>query len=67
VPKGQKRARFEVVESTTEKRLAFDPTEFSKGGNRRARFEEPWQTSITLSESVGPVGWVISSLRWLLA
>ena len=37
-PKGQKQARFEVVESTTEKGLEFDPTGFSKAGNAACPF-----------------------------
>jgi len=32
-PKAGKKVRFEVVESTTEKGLGFDPTGFSKAGN----------------------------------
>jgi len=32
-PRGKKEVRFEVVEATSEKRLGFDPTAFSKGGN----------------------------------
>jgi putative DNA methylase len=33
-----KKVRFEVVESTTEKGLGFDPTAFSKGGNATCPF-----------------------------
>ncbi|MDH7515186.1 MAG: DUF1156 domain-containing protein, partial [Bacteroidota bacterium] len=37
-PKGEKRVRFNVVESRTEKGLGFDPTAFSKGGNATCPF-----------------------------
>lgn len=37
-PKGEKKVRFEVVESATEKGLGFDPTAFSKGGNATCPF-----------------------------
>jgi len=37
-PKGEKRVRFEVVESRTEKGLGFDPAGFSKGGNATCPF-----------------------------
>ena len=37
-PKGKKEASFEIVESTTEKGLGFDPTAFSKGGNATCPF-----------------------------
>jgi len=37
-PKGKKQARFEVVESRTEKGLGFDPAAFSKGGNATCPF-----------------------------
>jgi putative DNA methylase len=37
-PKGKKEARFEVVESRTEKGLGFDPAGFSKGGNATCPF-----------------------------
>lgn len=37
-PKGEKRVRFEVVESLTEKGLGFDPAAFSKGGNATCLF-----------------------------
>ncbi len=37
-PKGQKRVRFEVVESTTETGIGFDPTAFSKAGNATCPF-----------------------------
>jgi len=37
-PKGEKRVRFEVVESLTEKGLGFDPAAFSKGGNATCPF-----------------------------
>jgi len=37
-PKGEKRVRFEVVESNTEKGLGFDPAAFSKGGNATCPF-----------------------------
>jgi putative DNA methylase len=37
-PTGQKQARFDVVESTTEAGLGFDPASFSKGGNATCRF-----------------------------
>jgi putative DNA methylase len=37
-PKGEKQVRFEVVESTTEKGLGFDPTGFSRGGNATCPF-----------------------------
>jgi putative DNA methylase len=37
-PKGEKRVRFEVVESRTEKGLGFDPDEGSKGGNATCPF-----------------------------
>ncbi len=33
VPNGEKRVRFEVVESDSERGLGFDPAAFSKGGN----------------------------------
>lgn len=38
VPKKEKRVRFEVVESRTEKGLGFDPASFSKGGNATCPF-----------------------------
>jgi putative DNA methylase len=37
-PKDNKEARFEVVESRTEKGLGFDPAGFSKGGNATCPF-----------------------------
>jgi putative DNA methylase len=37
-PKNEKRVRFEVVESLTEKGLGFDPAGFSKGGNATCPF-----------------------------
>jgi len=37
-PKGEKQVRFEVVESTTEQGLGFDPAGFSKGGNATCPF-----------------------------
>ncbi|MDY7018240.1 MAG: DUF1156 domain-containing protein [Nitrospirota bacterium] len=37
-PKGEKRVRFEVVESQTEQGLGFDPAGFSKGGNATCPF-----------------------------
>lgn len=37
-PKGETRTRFEVVESTSEKGLGFDPEAFSKGGNATCPF-----------------------------
>jgi putative DNA methylase len=37
-PKGEKRVRFEVVESRTEKGLGFDPAGFSKAGNATCPF-----------------------------
>jgi putative DNA methylase len=37
-PKGEKRVRFEVVESKTEKELGFDPAGFSKAGNATCPF-----------------------------
>ena len=37
-PKGKKQARFEVVESTTEKGLRFDPDDGSKAGNATCPF-----------------------------
>jgi putative DNA methylase len=37
-PKSEKRVRFEVVESRTEKGLGFDPAGFSKGGNATCPF-----------------------------
>jgi len=37
-PKGEKRVRFEVKESRTEKGLGFDPAGFSKGGNATCPF-----------------------------
>jgi putative DNA methylase len=37
-PKGEKRVRFEVIESRTEKGLGFDPEEGSKGGNATCPF-----------------------------
>jgi putative DNA methylase len=37
-PKSGKKVRFEVVESTTEKGLGFDPTGFSKAGNATCPF-----------------------------
>ncbi|UKL14275.1 DUF1156 domain-containing protein [Dissulfurimicrobium hydrothermale] len=37
-PKGEKRVRFEVMESRTEKGLGFDPAGFSKGGNATCPF-----------------------------
>jgi putative DNA methylase len=37
-PKKEKRVRFEVVESRTEKGLGFDPAGFSKGGNATCPF-----------------------------
>ncbi len=37
-PKNEKRVRFEVVESATEKGLGFDPAGFSKGGNATCPF-----------------------------
>lgn len=37
-PKGEKRVRFEVMESPTEKGLGFDPAAFSKGGNATCPF-----------------------------
>ncbi len=37
-PEGEKKVRFEVVESTTEKGLGFDPAAFSKGGNATCPF-----------------------------
>ena len=37
-PKGEKRVRFGVVESCTEKGLGFDPAGFSKGGNATCPF-----------------------------
>jgi putative DNA methylase len=37
-PKGEKRVRFEVVESPTEKGLGFDPEAGSKGGNATCPF-----------------------------
>jgi putative DNA methylase len=37
-PKGEKRVRFEVVESRTEKGLGFDPAVGSKGGNATCPF-----------------------------
>lgn len=54
VPKKEKRVRFEVVQSCTEKGLGFDPASFSKGGNATCPFcgtvadidyvkEEGWQ------------------------
>ncbi|MDI6752924.1 MAG: DUF1156 domain-containing protein [Thermodesulfobacteriota bacterium] len=36
--KGEKKVRFEVVESTTEKGLGFDPAAGSKGGNATCSF-----------------------------
>lgn len=37
-PKSEKRVRFEVMESRTEKGLGFDPAGFSKGGNATCPF-----------------------------
>lgn len=37
-PKGEKKVRFEVVESRTEKGFGFDPAGFSKGGNATCPF-----------------------------
>ncbi len=37
-PKKEKRVRFEVVESATEKGLGFDPAGFSRGGNATCPF-----------------------------
>ena len=37
-PKSEKRVRFEVFESRTEKGLGFDPAGFSKGGNATCPF-----------------------------
>jgi putative DNA methylase len=37
-PKGANQVRFEVVESSTEKGLGFDPAGFSKGGNATCPF-----------------------------
>ena len=37
-PFGKKKARFEVVKSTTENGLGFDPTAFSKAGNATCPF-----------------------------
>jgi putative DNA methylase len=37
-PKKEKRVRFQVVESATEKGLGFDPAGFSKGGNATCPF-----------------------------
>lgn len=37
-PKGEKRVRFEVVQSTTEDGFGFDPASFSKGGNATCPF-----------------------------
>nr|BAL53121.1 adenine-specific DNA methylase [uncultured Gammaproteobacteria bacterium] len=37
-PEGQKRVRFEVVESNSEEGLGFDPVAFSKGGNATCPF-----------------------------
>lgn len=37
-PKGQKRVRFEIVEALTEKKLGFDPSMGSKGGNATCPF-----------------------------
>ena len=37
-PKGEKKVRFEVVESNTEAGLGFDPAGFSKGGNATCPF-----------------------------
>jgi len=37
-PEGEKKVRFEVVESRTEKGLGFDPASFSKGGNATCPF-----------------------------
>jgi putative DNA methylase len=37
-PRKEKRVRFEVVESRTEKGLGFDPAGFSKGGNATCPF-----------------------------
>lgn len=37
-PKGEKRVRFEVVESTSERGLGFDPAAGSKGGNATCPF-----------------------------
>src|SRR5207245_10514557 len=37
-PKGEKRVRFQVVESRTEKGLGFDPEAGSKGGNATCPF-----------------------------
>lgn len=36
--KGEKRVRFEVIESDSEKGLGFDPAAFSKGGNATCPF-----------------------------
>ena len=38
VPKGEKRVRFEVAETESEKGLGFDPAAFSKGGNATCPF-----------------------------
>ena len=37
-PKGEKKVRFEAVESTTENSFGFDPTGFSKAGNATCPF-----------------------------
>jgi putative DNA methylase len=37
-PQGEKKVRFEVVESRTEKGLGFDPASFSKAGNATCPF-----------------------------
>mgnify|MGYP000451110744 FL=1 len=37
-PEGEKKVRFEVVESRTEKGLGFDPASFSKAGNATCPF-----------------------------
>ncbi|MDD5204468.1 MAG: DUF1156 domain-containing protein [Desulfobacterales bacterium] len=37
-PKGEKKVRFEIVESRTEQGLGFDPAGFSKGGNATCSF-----------------------------
>lgn len=37
-PKGEKRARFEIVEARAESGLGFDPEAFSKGGNATCPF-----------------------------